>query len=840
MANRIWRAEHTSYNGIEWRVDLFDDLAVSINTRTTVTASDGVSIKMEGRNKLYDWIHPSTCEFSLAIQNDDHESVIEAFADSDQGRYFVQVTKSSNLVFTGIIINDTVTIEDGPYPYFYTIRAIDGLATLKDVDYSNSGVAYTGRQTFAQIILRALTYLPTATFYDSGGPGVPFFRTAVNWYESQMADTTKDPLEWTRIDHRILDKRELSSDEPEFYSCWDVLELCCIRWGARLYYQDNRYYFVQPHLYASTSTIKFFQYYPYADGGASVGSTSVDTAVLIKDATNTSSTKYARAGGTFSFYNAVKRVILKFYHSSINYLRDANWNELDNTLYTVGDIDTTSENVRMIFSGRFWVQVTDSLLSLGDRLDYPVRVVFQMRVKVGTYHLKRTSVGTFTNPRYDDPNGVWLNSAEYFEAVSDVFEYSGEFKSVGIEIQTAALPDIGVESWVVDQVAIRWMVDDGGVAVVYTPDTITWRLDKPVGYLFDDENPFKTKFYTEHIATNVNSNNKVDEYEIAFADEPNGWSVDRIDVWTGAAWVDSENWQIDKVGTQRSFNDLFVFTLASLQRLPLRTREGGNINAYILPNSRINYQGNNFIPAKINIHSNPDEDSGEIVQIRQDLTGITITNVFTEISRPLITEDNMNLIAGAADYSLYNGISHGVLAGNVSSGVTTTIAVNALDYGFLKDGDVIIMLNKFNGNFEKLTMTADAAAGATSLSVSGTLTNDYPAGSAIFLDPQYLGQQTPRENSTEYGIWDNQTAAFIVAATPTSGDAITLPDATTLSVSEINRRMDVYRNGVRQRYRGVYTAPFTDYGYRIINSTGRVYVYPDLVAEELEIKNVKI
>src|SRR5690606_24265529 len=100
---------------------------------------------------------------------------------------------------------------------------------LRDVKFGNGDIPFTGRQTFAGAITACLNLMPTSGFYDNEAPPVGGFmlHTAVNWYESQMPDTTKDPLEWTQLDYRILDKRDLAADEAELYTAWEVLDMIC-------------------------------------------------------------------------------------------------------------------------------------------------------------------------------------------------------------------------------------------------------------------------------------------------------------------------------------------------------------------------------------------------------------------------------------------------------------------------------------------------------------------------------------------------------------------------------------------------------------------------------------
>lgn len=840
LGNRICRGTFKTLNGLSGTIDIVDRDAIAVNSRTT-SITGGVIRSMEGQNKLEPGIFPSVLKFGLRIDSADLESFAEQMTLADEQRYFVEYTLNGTVVFTGQLINDTIQLEDA-WPYNISFRAIDGLAVLKNREFSNSGVPFEGRETYARILLRALGMIPTITFYDDVAPAPYFLQTCVRWYETQMPNTTKDPLEWSQMDHRMFDKRALSKDKPVFWNAWDAIMEICVRWNAQLTYWDNKYWFIGLDARTGTSGT-FFSYYKTST--VSQASSVINWDQLVKDATNVAATNKPRGGGQFTNYHPLRRVILNWQHTSINYLQDAKWSNTNNTSYEVGDIDTTSGLVRMILRGRFVVKITDNAdlatYPIGSPLPYPVRVVFQMRIYVGTYHLKRTVVGTFSNAGYsqNEQNGVWVNGTEYFEVVSKIFTINGDRLFTDIKIETPPLPDIGVATWTVDQVAIYWMADGNGQVILYEPTDIEWTLDDPVAYLFDEENPFKRKDVTKIIATNDDNNTREKEYSQMVGDEPNGWSVDRITVWNGSAWVDSESWQVNKTGTAYSINELLVRSIASLQKLPQRVRQGGYIAGGVKPYTRLDYQGKKFIPVKYEALDHFDEASGEFVEIAQDLTGITVTTEISKVNRFDTVATERDAI-GPADYSVYTGIGHGSVDENVEPGAVTSIPITAAVRAWAKAGDTIVVFNRLTGHYEELEVTADLAVGATSISVSGTLSNFYEAGSIVYLAPDAVAAKTPRESSIQHGHWDNQTGDYIDLTTPTEGDAVTPPDPGSLTANEINKRIEVYRDGVKQRYRGAYTAPFTEYGYRIDFGNNRVYLFPGMLSENIEVKNMLI
>ena len=846
---RILRAEHTSYGGDDWRVDIHDSSAAGTNTRETYLSASGISIKMEGRNELYDWIHPTTAEFELMINSQDLEDTVLAFADSGPQRYYAFIYKNSTRVFVGMIVNDTVEIEDTPFPYKYKIKAIDGLSTLKDAEYSSNGVPFSGREEFSRIITRALGFMPTAGFYDNSAPPSTgfFLRTCINWRETQMI--TGDPLELTKVDHIMFDKRDEYEDEPEFSTAWEVLELCCIRWGARLFYWDNSYWFYQPHVLAASSSQTVYNYLRNATNSTSSG--SVESTIDIYDATNTSADAKPKAAGLFTYFKSIKRVRLRFQLSHYNFLKDYKYGSAEsNGTMTISDIDTTSGDLQLIFGGSLFVKVYDDGITEGVRFydnnagpdsnDWaPAHIIFKFRIQIGTQYLRRRSSGSYGNLSYhskDGIQGVWTTTESDYEINTGPFTWNGDEGDFDFANITHRIPNEGTTDITWDYIGYDLVKPAGHPGSDFTIDMISWELFDGGFWLKDSLNPIKIKKYQEHIATNSTNNSRELYYEIPFADDTRAWSVDRVTVNDGSGWRISVNWQEGGAGTQYAMGELFVYTLASLQKLPLKIRTGGFINADVKPYSLLNYQGDDFMPVTYEYNSERDEVEGEFIALRQDTNNIDLSEIISEVVR----QNNIDISyaqKGTEGHSFYTGLEGIKVTRPITAGAATSIDISAPGYDSYKDGDIIRLVDFINGNTETLEVTANVDSIDTTISVTGTLSNDYNVDTRIFLDPNWAASKTPRENATEYGNWDNVTAAFVDLTTPTSGDAITPPDSDTLTTTEINKRITVWRNGVKQRYRGDYSGAFTDYGYKLDDDNSRIYFYPSLEAEDVEIEN---
>lgn len=835
---RILRAEHTSWEGDEWRVDIHDSSAAMTNTRTATLSSAGVNIRMEGKNELWDWIHPTTAEFTLMINSQDLEDTVLAFADSAPQRYYVFIYKNDTRVFVGMIVTDTVRIEDTPWPYGYTIRAIDGLSVLKEQEYSNGGVAFTGKESFAQLLTRCLNFMPTSGFYDDSAPPTTEYMlyTAVNWYEDSMNGTTKDPLEWTRFNNLILDKREEYTDEPEFYTCWELLELACIRWCARLFYQDGHYWFVQPQEILSGSTFTVWKY--LRNGSASTTSGTEGSQIDIRDATNTTADGRSLAGGIFSYYRSLKEVCVKTPKLLYNYAQDVEWNNASQTSVTVSDLDTTTGTLRFKISGKLWIKVSQSTLTPGDFFEVsnniePCRVKISIQFTIGgSTYCRRDIAGQNGYYFYNDPE--WQGTSDTVEFYSEPFLFSGEENIVDINFTSPEMPDVGTADLVMAYTSIT-ALEQYGWPSASLPDTIEWEFKPILLRVIDRDNIIKAKSYEQTCAVNDNNNTRKVEYEVIWNDpDPNVNDPYGLEVLTVSGYARSASWTYQ--GNQYSINELTAKTIASMQKLPLKVRSGGFTKADIKAYSLLNYQGSNYMPVTWTNNTERNEHYGEFIVLSEDLTNITLDTITSELAvrdGDLTQEGTLS----SPDLGYYNGLPGLVIGERLSAGAVTSITIEAAAYDSFKDGDIIRILDPYTGNSDTLEVTTNVSATDTSVAVSGTLSLDYNVGSMLFLDVNYSAAKVPRENSIEYGIWDGVTAAFIDLTTPTTGDAITPPDSDTLTVTEINKRLSVWRNGRKLRYRGDYSGAFTDYGWKLDDDNSRIYFFPDLEDEDIEVEN---
>ena len=263
----------TSSNGTEYTINILWN--TSGGGTDMIFGSSGVQISYEtpdDKNKN-SYILSSSCTIPFIVQNSADKTFILQLATLRQERdVWITVRENSNLLWCGYLLLELKDEEDVSYPYEVTLKAVDGLAGLKEKPFlREENVTSSATPTFP--------YVPDDTFYNKGFQniigGVSFtwinellyntgmvlaaddtggttflenytIQTAVNYYNEghpAPADTV-DPLRYTRLDVKKLHSLTQSGNiTPP--SCYEVLEYICRMFGMRCVYWEHAFHFTQ-------------------------------------------------------------------------------------------------------------------------------------------------------------------------------------------------------------------------------------------------------------------------------------------------------------------------------------------------------------------------------------------------------------------------------------------------------------------------------------------------------------------------------------------------------------------------------------------------------------------
>jgi hypothetical protein len=217
----------------------------------------------------------SSLNFPLMIEDSSQQAFIDGLRTGYQEKdvwITIRIGTSGSYIWSGYVIMDLETREDVSFPYETTLKAIDGLATLKEIPFlreTNSSTSavpsypYVRADTwdnagFQQIIGNSSSWLKLLldntgqllASDDTGGELENYtIQTAFNWWNEEMTPSAEeDPLALMKISMRPF----YSEDENGFMkvpTCYDVLKDICNNFGMRLIYWQNQFHFIQVNEY---------------------------------------------------------------------------------------------------------------------------------------------------------------------------------------------------------------------------------------------------------------------------------------------------------------------------------------------------------------------------------------------------------------------------------------------------------------------------------------------------------------------------------------------------------------------------------------------------------------
>ena len=145
-------------------------------------------------------IKGSDLSLPIIIQNANQQNLIinQMLNSVDYGedRWIVKVNKNGSLFWVGVVVFDLWQRSDMSYPYTFNLAATDGLARLKELEFTS--MLNNDIESIGSIIRKVLLKTP---LYQVLGTGDAFYSNSINWYDSNMPSVTSttDPFEQTFI-----------------------------------------------------------------------------------------------------------------------------------------------------------------------------------------------------------------------------------------------------------------------------------------------------------------------------------------------------------------------------------------------------------------------------------------------------------------------------------------------------------------------------------------------------------------------------------------------------------------------------------------------------------------
>ena len=171
------------------------------------------------------------CECVLSFRSTSNFSLAQ-FYTQDEREWLVVVTVAGIVKFKGYLTPDSATQEFKAPPAVVTLRANDGIGSLKNVTYPMpTGTKNNLRQSFINI----LSYAMAVTNLDLG------INTVNNLYESKnLTGLNDDPMAQNKVN-----PLRMSDGQGNIYNAYDVIEALCQQFGATFRQADGAFHFIR-------------------------------------------------------------------------------------------------------------------------------------------------------------------------------------------------------------------------------------------------------------------------------------------------------------------------------------------------------------------------------------------------------------------------------------------------------------------------------------------------------------------------------------------------------------------------------------------------------------------
>lgn len=590
------RYRNTFYSlaGTVWKLDIGDS-AYSSTVNDFTTGQEGFSLAYKGITERCDPLFTSTVNIPFVIENTTHDSFITEVMTAQEERFTLQVYKDTVLYWSGVLLPDQVTKEDEYYPYVVELTFSDGIARLKDIDYTGDG--YDGRVTLLQHVLNCLSRTGVPVLY---GASDPYLVTAINWYDVRhVYQQSRCTLAYTNLAYEVF--REIDNDgNVEYKSCGEVLEMILRTFNARIQMVGGKYHITQ----VMDNNRTYFYTRTFDKSGNLLSSTATNFKLTI-------AAGYRKSGGAVKYMQPI-RYVKKKYKPRVSPL-DSNSILPIQQVYTpaVDLLNITPDGIIMYLQGTvresFWLDNP-----LNPDYDPP----FTMFSK---WKLELVLVGTLdTYYLTNKNNGVteWsTNSADYFTIQAPSYQsYTGWDNSWTFNYSTPPAPEEGYCTFKFTLINLYtstnqvFPIGDNFYQAQYYNFTI-------VPDLTDDQADCTELEFT---ATNtitgggtVASTAKLELPETLIGDGPAVTHIGKLMSSNGSTFDESTAWGVHNSTSRVNINQLAVNMILKGQRVPVEKFSGGFISQTATALTVINYDYKNFAPVIVNVNPAKDEITGE-------------------------------------------------------------------------------------------------------------------------------------------------------------------------------------------------------------------------------------
>jgi len=526
---------------------------------------------------------------NMAIQGTDETFMLD-LVDAQSSRFFILIEKKISstyqLFFAGEIATDLLEVEDFGYPYLLTLTAFDGLSALQGVDY---GAQINTVQTVLTYLSNILEKLSIYDFLNNH-----VITTSIQWYDSKMFPgaapaASLDPVAVSRLlNNAFMFENDFNTLVSK--SCWEVLENICYLFGARCFFDQGVFYFVNWNERSHTMKYRYYTKALTATSG------TVNIGISTPN----------RVDGAFTFLPVIRAAEITYLHKQSVYQN--NLLPVQNKyegLLNVGSIQGGSGE-RLIFSGTINVEMVSNVIGYSHYWE------FNIRINVGSHYL--------TNK--NGPMQWSTTSTDKYKITSDIYylEASGYYESIPVGFTTPPIPVGGTLYFQMVFSGIKNIngssfTPPGGYNFSYSCEAFNLRL-LVEGSLDAGE----ITYYDENTdATSIANRVDVSLPDTYLGDGPLLYSIGRIFVYnaTTSTWENAAGeWSVGGTGTEKLILELLLDEVITGQKKSIRVFRGSIFANNMSFRTQIAFGGFKYLCRSMSYDAFNARFSGEWVQQR--------------------------------------------------------------------------------------------------------------------------------------------------------------------------------------------------------------------------------
>jgi hypothetical protein len=718
----------TTHTNTDYTVELWDVNYTTTGVTNIILFGEGFQITYEGQgDEIYAPIKGSACKVYAGVTNDSaglalRTWIYNSILATKEDQYHVAIYKDGNLHWFGVILPSLGNEPDDSRPYDFVIQATDGLARLKDKEYTPAATAYTdptvGRRTFIEILYEVLKATP---LYMATSEAL-LFTTCVGYYEDTMPtkDSDIDPLAYSKIRESVFLILE-ENKEPLGQSYYEVLAQICESWGLRVMLSDGLFRFYQIQSYNDDAVERWERYYTRETGEyigffEFTGYRKDLEAAAIPSVVN---------GNQWEFYDPLKYVYLKFPFSKDSNMLDEletmtnngpyNWfYKTDLRDYLVGGAGRKlnfATSLRVTMSGRF--------------NDF---VIVNIKIKLGNLYLSKPFTSTIatwsTNP-----------GARYNIVINNVigpttFNYN-------IAVQT---PDIPAGTYLDNEFQLDALIRQAALGNVFTAS----RQLGSTSLSYNSSSNSENENYFEYIGGNTNT--PINSYDLELEDTYIG---ETLDFGPGHIFVSpngtifspsTASWRLEGSGAKYDFCLIRVRDVLTAQTISTRKYQGAILGSMINAHNSIEYDNKIYLINGAVYSAMNERWEGEWIEVDyaraswQEIQGATAQagpGGDTQLRREIGDISYRDNLGNLQLKSVISQQEISVLT-TEATGTFSSISFGVLSYE-VREGDYLRILTPDGGGNEVVRATADSTGSFVSIDTT-TTTGGLPEGSAVLFD----------------------------------------------------------------------------------------------------------